>query len=489
MLTAPHRLGKALHSGFVMLSLFTLTACSTNPATGQSQFTALMSPQQEVQVGAQEHNKIIKQMGLYPNQELQSYVRQVGEKVARDTERPEVQYKFHLLDSPIVNAFALPGGYVYLTRGLLALANSEDEMASVLAHETAHITARHSAERYSRGVVTSLGAAIIASAVGSSGVSEALGVGSNLYMKSYSRGQEGQADALGIRYLNRAGYDPFAMGSFLRNLQADSALEAHMMGKKSAAGTNYFSTHPATAERVNKANEESRQYKQKSIVHRDAYLKKINNMTYGDSAEQGFVRGRNFYHTGLGFQFTVPQGFNIINQPSNVVAASRSGAVMIFDMAANKRNLSPMKFLRSVWMQGEPVSGAENITINGMRAATATFPGTVNGKAMNIRVVAMRWSAERFARFQIAIPRNSSQETVDGLKRATYSFQRMSAQQKKQLKPYRIKIVKARSGDTVPSIAARMAFDDYKEMRFRVLNGMSAQDSIVSGRRYKIVSP
>ena len=139
---------------FTVLSLLLmplLGACSTNPATGQQQFTALMSPQQEVQVGASEHQKIVKQFGLYQNASLTSYVNEVGKRVTTDTERPDVNYTFYVLDSPIVNAFALPGGYIYLSRGLISLANSEAEMAAVLAHEAGHITGRHSAERYSRG--------------------------------------------------------------------------------------------------------------------------------------------------------------------------------------------------------------------------------------------------------------------------------------------------------------------------------------------------
>ena len=281
--------------------MHTVTGCSTNPATGQNQFTGLMSENQEKQVGAQEHAKIMKQYGVYKDKKLQNYVKDVGQKVVKHTERPNVQYQFFLLDSPMVNAFALPGGYIYLTRGLLALANSEAEMASVLAHEAGHITGRHSAERYSRGVATSLGAMILSAAVGSSGVSQALGIGSDLYIKSYSRGQESQADSLGIRYLNRSGYTPTAMASFLTNLQADTALEAKMDGKNAQAGASYFSTHPATAERVAKTVSEARQYPQGGALGWDSYLRLLDGMTYGDSAEQGVCTGQAFLSSRPGF--------------------------------------------------------------------------------------------------------------------------------------------------------------------------------------------
>ena len=213
-----------LSLGLLTLFILPLNACSTNPATGRTQFAALMSPQQENQVGAEEHPNIIAEFGEYDNARVQTYVRQVGARVTRNTERPDVDYKFYVVDSPIVNAFALPGGYIYISRGLLAVADSEAELAAVLGHEAGHITGRHSAERYSRGVVTQLGAGILAAAVDSAGVSQALGLGSDLYLKSYSRSQENEADTLGIRYLAQNGYDPSAMTSFLENLQNASAL-------------------------------------------------------------------------------------------------------------------------------------------------------------------------------------------------------------------------------------------------------------------------
>ncbi len=470
----------------ILLLTQNIVACSTNPATGERQFAALMSPAQEIKVGTQEHKKIMKQYGLYNDKELQNYVSLVGSKVVKKTERPDVSYKFFLLDSPIVNAFALPGGYIYITRGLLALANSEAEMASVLAHEAGHITARHSAERYSRGVVTSLGAMILSSAVGSDGAAQALGLGSNLYMKSYSRGQESQADSLGIRYLSRSGYDPKAMAYFLRNLQADGELTAKIEGK-SSSGVSYFSTHPDTAERVSKSIAEARQYPRNSLINHDGYLHKISGMIYGDSPEQGFVRGNNFYHSELGFKFSVPNGYKIINQPSQIIATSKNGGVIVFDLVANKDNLPPSVFLRDKWMQGKSISRVENVKINGMNGASATLNGSVNGKNRQIQLVAIAWKNDTIARFQIAMPPNMSQSDLIALKRATYSFDKMSAAEKRSIKPYRIKIIAAKTGDSVASLSRYMAMSDYKEQRFRVLNGLSKSDEVVANNLYKIV--
>ena len=473
---------------FVFAATQAITGCSTNPATGDNQFTALMSPQQEVKVGAQEHAKILKQFGVYKDKELQNYVSSVGKKVVQYTERPEVDYKFYLLDSPVVNAFALPGGYIYMTRGLLALANSEAEMASVLAHETGHITARHSAERYSRGVVTSLGAMILSSAVGSSGVSEALGVGSNLYLSSHSRGQESQADSLGIRYLSRSGYTPTGMSAFLTNLQADTALQARIDDKSTSNATNYFSTHPATVERVSKTISEARQYAQQGVVKHDPYLRMLDGMAYGDSAAQGFVRGNSFYHPDLGFKFSVPEGYKLKNKPSHIIASAKNGAAIIFDFASNKGRATPISFIKNTWMKDQPVSSAQNITINGMPAATASIKGSLNGKAMNIRLIAIRWSGNQFARFQVAMPANLSTAQMKALKNTTYSFNRMSKKDKARFKPYHIKLITSKVGDSVASLSLRMAYKDHREQRFRVLNGLKSNDTIVANRLYKIVT-
>ncbi len=463
-----------------------LGACSTNPATGASQFTALMSPEQEVRVGAGEHEKVKQQFGLYDDAALLNYVRQVGAKVAANTERSDVTYQFFVLDSPIVNAFALPGGYIYVSRGLLALANSEAELAAVLAHEIGHITGRHSAERYSQSVITSLGAAVISAAVDSSGVSQALGIGSNLYLSSYSRGQESEADTLGLRYLSRGGYDTAAMSSFLQSLQNEKNLQDMESGQASS-NFSYFSTHPATADRVSKTRGEAAQYAAGGTVNEGGYLNAIDGLVYGDSADQGFVRGRTFSHAKLGFTFEVPQGFRLMNQPTQVVATSSVGAVVVFDLAGAQGVSDAGAYLSQIWMKGEKIPAPERITINGMGAATASLPGTVNGQPVTIRLVAIEWEQGRFARFQMAIPRSSPASLVEDLKRATYSFKRLSTAEKAILKPYRVKVVTAGDGDTVASLARRQPFEKFQEEYVRVLNALAPGAPLQAGQRYKII--
>lgn len=470
-------------------SLILLESCSVNPATGRQQFTGLMSPAQENQVGGTEHQKVLAEFGEYTENGIANYVSQVGANVTANTERPDVQYKFTVLDSDIVNAFALPGGYIYVSRGLLALANSEAELAAVLAHEAGHITGRHSAERYSRGVVTSLGANILSAVVDKSGVSQALGVGADLYLKSYSRDQENEADSLGIRYLTQAGYDPAAMTSFLVNLQNSSALEAHIAGQgPSSPISGYFSTHPATQDRVNKTAGEGRAAGAgKGFVGRDEYLARVDGILYGESPRHGFIRGQDFIHPVSGFAFSVPKGFKLINQPTEVVAQGPGGSVVVFDMDANKGGLDAASYLSQVWMKSESVSGLEKTSVNGMPAATAAFNGQVNGQPSTIRLMAIEFRPNMFARFQIGMPVNAAPSLVEDMKRTTYSFRGLSASEKEMAQPYRLKLYKAGSGESVSSIASRQPFEDYAEDRFRVLNALGMGESVQAGRTYKIV--
>ncbi len=472
---------------FVLMPLF-LGACSINPATGEKQFTALMPVSQESKIGAEQHPQVIETYGEVENVALRQYVQALGNKVAANTERPDVSYTFTVIDTPMVNAFAIPGGYIYLSRGLIAQANSEAELAAVIAHEIGHITARHSAERYSHGVLSSLGAVVLAAATESKSVAQAAGLGSNLYISSYSRGQEHQADDLGVRYLHRAGYDPFAMASFLANLQQQTAFESRLSGGSGKPSFSYFSTHPQTADRVAEASQIAAGYpKGPDQVNRESYLPRLEGLTYGDSARHGFARGRNFYHPGIGFTYTVPEGFRIINQPTEVVAFGPNGAVILLDAASSAQGADAFTYMTQEWMRGEQLQTPERIMINGLSAATAAFGGTVDGKPVTIRIVAIEWEPNRFFRFQMAIPRGSDGQFIEGLKNTTYSFRRMSDQEKQTIKPYRLRIVTAKAGDSVSTLAARMAFDDYKEERFRSLNHLAASEGLVAGRQYKIV--
>jgi len=277
------------------------------------------------------------------------------------------------------------------------------------------------------------------------------------------------------------------MAEFLHSLDAQTKLDQKIAGKSEGEGFNYFSTHPVTADRVSHATALAANYPGGSeIVNRDVYLSMINGLTYGDSEDQGFVRGENFYHPKMGFMFSVPKGFTIANNPTELIATNPQGSVIILDSGRDDQGRDPLQYLTDNWMKNKPPTGAENVTINGMRAATAAFAGTANGKSVIIRVVAIEWKPGQFFRFQMAVPQNAGTDVVEGLKRTTYSFRPMTDAERVAIRPMKLRTMTAGAGDTFESLSSRMAFPTYKEERFRVLNGMTG-NALTTGQIYKVV--
>jgi len=481
---------KSLLLALCTVSGLALSSCSTNEATGRSQFTGLMNTAQENQVGGSEQQKVEKQFGVLNDPKLTSYVTNLCNRIQQNVERRDVNYKCTVLDSPVVNAFALPGGYINVNRGLIAYANSEAELASVLAHEMGHVTARHIAERYSTGTLTQLGGALASAAIGSQAASQVIGAGANLYLTSYSRSQETEADDLGIRYLNLAGYDPMAMAGFLTNLQRESALSAAEQGEEYKEMRSFTSTHPMTSDRVSRATSVAANIPNAPTEGgQDRLFSAINGMTFGDSEKDGFVRGNEFIQPQMGFAFAVPAGFSVQNGSSQVVAKSRSGtgAAYVFDAAQKPSGMDPASYLQQWAGQSARLDGVQDMTVNGMRAATGQVQGSVNGRSALMRIVAIEWSPTQVYRFQFAMPQGTSAQEVEAFKTVSYSLRRLAPGEGNNIAPKRIQIVTAMSSDSVSSLSSRMAYGDLQEQRFRALNGLNAGEGIVSGRRYKIV--
>ncbi len=323
-------------------SLLTLTSCTTNPATGKQSFTAFMSREDEIRIGTEEHPKLIKEFGgIYKDYNLQNYVKRIGLKLAHYADNTGLSYTFTILNSEKVNALALPGGYIYITRGLLALVDNEAEMAGVLAHEIGHVTARHTAERYSKAKATSLGMMVLnvlSSATGvPTGVNRIIGFGAQAALKSYSRDQELESDMLGVTYLVRAGYSPFAMTSFFQKLKSHEKLERIMMGNTNSNPNNIFSTHPRTAERISKAIKLANTLNVVNpLLKRKEFLQEIDGIVFGDDPKQGVRRGREFIHRDLGIRFEAPPNFILFNSETQVIARGPRESIMTFDLANEK---------------------------------------------------------------------------------------------------------------------------------------------------------
>lgn len=468
-----------------------LSACTINPATGRSSFTGLMSESDELRIGRENHPKVLEEFGgAYPDPELQAYVDSIGKFLASTSERPNLDYHFTVLNSPIVNAFAVPGGYIYITRGLLGLANSEAEVAGVLAHEIGHIAARHSAERYSQSVLAQIAVIGVGVGTGSGDLMNAAGAGAMTYLQSYSRDQEFEADKLGVRYLGRATYDPTAMASFLASLQAESRLGAALAGDPGAADDfNIMQTHPRTADRVQRAIAEASGTTGAAdpIVERDLYFDKIDGILYGDDPEQGFIQDLRFAHPKLGFEFRVPSGFHLFNSAQAVLARGPGKSQIVFDAAPKPWNGAMTAYIAQGWGKELQIENLQSLNIDGMEAATGTAFVRTRGGPADLRLVAIRWDQRTIYRFLFIANPEAVTRLDPSFRDTAFSFRRLSAGEISQLKPQRLRIITVATGDTVESLARRMPFSSFQVERFRVLNGLSEGQQLQPGQRVKII--
>jgi predicted Zn-dependent protease len=438
-------------------------------------------------IGAAEHPKAVQAFGgLYDNADLTRYIDSIGQLLVKTSEYPNETFVFVVLDSDIVNAFALPGGYVHVTRGLLALANNEAEAAGVIAHEIGHVTARHGAQREQAATWGGLAAALGGLLGGDIGAQIGQ-LGATYGLARYSQNQEYEADSLGIRYLRRAGFDPEAEADFLGHLQAYTELESRI-GGRDTEGLDLFASHPRTPDRVRAAIKEAGGGPpvRDPIEAKDIYLKKIDGIVYGDSPDSGFIRGTRFAHPKLGFVFEVPQNFKLANQPDQVVASGPQGAGILFRQSGS--NAAPLDYLRNAKVGGNtPLSDVQATTINGMQAASGTFRGKTDQGTIDGRVMAIRFDDKTSYEFIFLSPPQATASLNDAFMRTANSFNRISSQEAATLQPLRIQVVQVKAGDTVQSLAERTAFPDHKLERFLVLNGLSQGATLRPGELVKLV--
>lgn len=309
------------------LALPLLTGCQVAPGTGRSGFN-LLSEDDERTMGRQSHPQILKEFGgAYDDPQVAAYVAGIGQRLVRVTETPAAEFRFTVLNSHIVNAMALPGGYIYVTRGLLALCGNEAEIAGVIGHEIGHVLARHTAERVSRAEASSLLAGVLGAVVGVPGVADVAQMGAAAYLQSFSRDQESEADHLGLRYMARAGWHPHAMVTMLEKLRDQARLEALMAGRSadSVDQLDFMASHPRTIDRVHDAMARALEAPPQGSLGADTFLDRMEGLVYGDDVAQGVVRDRAFLHPALGLRFEVPAGFRLVNGDKAVVVAVAAG--------------------------------------------------------------------------------------------------------------------------------------------------------------------
>jgi predicted Zn-dependent protease len=490
-MTAVRSLSAALLAAVLAAGLaLPLAGCTVNPATGEQSFTAFMSPEQEVQVGRQEHPKILRQHGgAYVDRNLSAYVEGIGQRLAAVSELPHLRFTFTVLNDDLVNAFALPGGYVYITRGLLALASNEAEAAGVLAHEIGHVVARHSAQRYSQTVAANLGLTILGVASGNQSLTDMAGLGANLYLRAYSREHELEADMLGVRYMARAGYDPAAMVSFFRKMEGNDALQAAIAGKAQDGGFDLMATHPRTADRIEQAIRlASVAVPPAARLGEDDFLRRIDGLAYGDDPKEGVVRGREFIHPDLRLRFEVPPGFRIFNGRKAVVAKGPQGTQIGFDLGRDDRSVGSMvAYLSRVWGADLRLAEVERIDVNGLDGATGVARVQTSQGPRDLRLVVARLDGLGLGRFIFMTPPHLTRALELDLRRVTYSLRRLSPSEAAAVRPLRVRVVTVGPRDNLEGFVALMPFADFKAERFAVLNGLRLGERPRPGVRVKIV--
>lgn len=473
----------------IILGTSVLAGCTVNPATGKRDFTPFMSPAKEAAVGAQEHPKILQQFdGAYDDLSLQAYVSQVGAGVAEKSDLSGKPFKFTVLNSPTPNAFALPGGYVYVTRGLLVLMGSEAELAGVLGHEVGHITARHSAKRYSNAQFLSLGSGLVGAATGNAGLQKLAETGGGLYLSSYSRGQEYQSDDLGVRYMTLAGYDPYAHAKSLAAIGLYSDTQARLAGK-GAQGGGFFSTHPNTPDRVRRAVEKASETGVKSGTkprYEKRYLNSIDGLIYGEDLSNGFAKGRTYYRPESRLAFTVPPGFSYGGNSALVLAKGPGDIIIASDEGSVSSATTTRDYLVSKWAGSVQLSAVKASRVAGMEVVSGATTVTQQNGSVLIYLAAVRYSADKIFRFQLQAPGGAT-GVAEAFNATIRSVRRLSANEAKAPKPLRLQIITLKSPSTAEKVSQRMEISKNKLDYFLALNALAKGAQLKAGDRVKLV--
>lgn len=469
----------------MLLAVF-LAACTSTGQWAPPVSSGEASKQTELEPPLQrEHQRILTAYGgEYENPRLQALVERTVERLVAASDRPDLHYRVTLLNSPSVNAFALPTGQLYVTRGLASLANDTSELASVLSHEMAHVVARHAAIRESQARRVALIDSVVNKVLSDPETGALALAKSKIALASFSRAQEFEADGIGIDISARAGFDPYGAERFLTSLGRNTGLRPILAPSQDPYTFDFMSSHPATLDRVKNAIDRARQYSSPGTGEQDKadYLASIDGLVFGEDPAEGFVRGRRYLHPKLGFTFTAPEGFTLDNTSQAVIGMKEGGAEALrLDVVRVPAEQSLSEYLVSGWIENVDKGAVEKTTVNGFPAATAI----AKGEQWTLRLYAVRFGSDVY-RFVFATKKRTA-ETDRAFHNSISSFRRMTLAEIEDAKPLRLKVVTITPSDTVARLAARMAIADRPLERFLVLNGLSAGQAPKPGDQVKIV--
>jgi predicted Zn-dependent protease len=468
-------------SGFLVLG----AGCSTNPATGRSQIS-LIGQDREIQMGREADQQVSEQLGLYDDPKVQAYVERIGRKIAADSERPELPWSFKVVDDPVVNAFALPGGFIYVTRGLLTHLNSEAELASVLGHEIGHVTARHSVEQQSKQQLAQIGllAGMIARPDLANGLGQLAQQGLGLLFLKYSRDDERQADDLGLRYMFREGYDPREMPQVFAVLKRVS----EQQGGGRIPG--WLATHPGEDERIRRISAEVAKLgvdpagSPSRTVGREAYLRATDHLTFGPDPRQGYFQGSRFVQPQLGFEIRFPEGWKTANQRQSVtaVAPGQDAAMALSLTGQGSAQAAAQQFFGQQGIQqGQSLAS----DLSGVSGVSSTFLASTDQGDLQ-GVVAFVEQGGKVYQVLGYTPQSRWGSYGDTLRRSLATFSRVTDRRALDVQPKRIEVVTLQDAMTLEEFARRYP-STVDLQTLAIINQVNAGDRLAAGTPVKRV--
>jgi predicted Zn-dependent protease len=466
----------------LMLLLVTLS-CAINPVTGKKEFM-LVTESDEIALGKQADQEISQTYGIYDNSALATYVSRVGQSVSKTTQRPNNEYRFQVLDTPVINAFAGPGGYVYVTRGIMAYFNDEAELAGVLGHELGHVNARHIAQQMSRQQLTQLGLGV--GMIVSEDFRKYAGVaefGASMLFLKFSRDNERQADDLGVEYGSKSGYDTHRLAVFFQTLER--------VNPGGGSGLpDWFSTHPDPENRVAAVNAKTDEWRQKLaltqyVVKRDDYLKMVDGIVYGEDPRQGYVEGNAFYHPAMKLTLPVPSGWQLSNTPSQVRMVSGGQDAVILLMLDDSGSVSKAAD-RFVQNANATAQSREKMVVNGLQAEKVVARLVSEQDTLQTMSYFIAKGGSVYALHGLAT-RNGYSQYSPTFSRTFGGFKNLDDASKINVRPERIAVKTVARAGSLRTLLSQFGTPESELENVAVLNGMRLEDNVSAGTLIKTV--
>lgn len=463
--------------------LFLFPSCAVNPVTGRQELM-LLSEEDEIRLGRETDTEIIKQYGLYEDSRLSEYLNEICHRIARVSHRPQLNYQLKIIDASVVNAFAVPGGYLYFSRGILAALNNEAELAGVMGHEIGHIAARHSAQQYSKAQLARIGLGLGSILIDSPLLTGLAQFGVGMLFLQFSRDNEREADRLGVEYASKAGYDASYLANFFEILNRMNP------GSDRSGLPGWFSTHPSPEDRIPMVRTAAKEWQQKLNfkeyrIEQERYLKKIDGLVYGEDPRQGYVADQTFYHPILKFQFPVPYPWKVRNKPSQVEIIHESGEALILFLVSP--HPSAREAARSFVSQNRPiVIQSEPIEVQGFSSYRLLSEVRTQKDALRILSHFIEKDKKVFVFHGVSTP-SRFQNYTKAFETTMHGFKELSDPKRIEVLPQRIRIRRVEVTDRIESLLRSYGVPEGKMKENILINGMSPGQIVPSHSFIKVI--